>query len=307
MFRELNIPKKPFQTTPWVHTDPVLWRTNLCIFPKNSLIFAPSMYEFHGDKKRYFDMTFEVTKGHIIPFLAKEMDLQKPLDVLEIGCGEAGVLKAFTDDGHKAYGIELEESRLEFARQFMAEELSAGKVAFLNKDIYDVDVSVDIGHQFDLVILKDVIEHIPNQENFIPQLHKFLKPGGMVFYAFPPWYMPYGGHQQVLPGKLASKMPWYHLLPGPTYSWALKLFGVNASGIKTMHEIKSTGISIERFLKINKVNAFQSVASEFYLFNPIYQYKFGLKPRKQAKWVAATPFLRNFVTMGVYFLMGKTK
>lgn len=260
------------------------------------------MYEFHGDKKRYFDMTLQVTKEYIIPFLEKEINLGNPIDVLEIGCGEAGVLKAFTDMGHKAYGIELEESRTELARQFMADELTAGKVAFLNKDVYDVDVEKDIGHTFDLVILKDVIEHIPNQEKFIPQLHKFLKPGGKVFFAFPPWYMPYGGHQQVLPGKWASKLPWYHLLPGPTYPWMLKALGVNASGIRVMKEIKSTGISIERFKKINKSAGFGIVASKYYLFNPIYKYKFGINPKVQPAIISGIPILRNFITMGVYFL-----
>lgn len=260
------------------------------------------MYEFHGDKKRYFDMTFQVTKEYILPFLSEQIDFSKPLDVLEIGCGEAGVLKAFTDLGHSAFGIELEESRTELARQFMASELELGKVAFLNKDVYDVDVDKDIGKRFDLVILKDVIEHIPHQENFIPQLHKFLKPGGKVFFAFPPWYMPYGGHQQVLPGKMASKLPWYHLLPGVSYVWMMKLLGVNQSGIRTMLEIKSTGISIERFQKINKKAGFGIVSSKHYLFNPIYKYKFGITPRTQLRLISGIPFFRNFVTMGVYFL-----
>ena len=185
----------------------------------------------------------------------------------------------------------------------MAAELQDGKVAFLNKDIYDVDVQTDIGHTFDLVILKDVIEHIPNQEKFMPQLHKFLSPGGRVFFAFPPWRMPYGGHQQVLPGKLASRLPWYHLLPGPVYPWVLKLFGVNQSGIATMKEIRSTGISINRFLRIIRHADFQEVARRFYLFNPVYEYKFGVKPRRQNTLLAAIPWLRDWVTMGVYFVV----
>lgn len=263
------------------------------------------MYEFHGDKQHYFEMTRKVTEEYIIPFVNDKLPSSTPLDVLEIGCGEAGVLKAFTDAGHKTFGIELEEKRLEDARKFMSTELESGKVTFLNKDIYDVEAS-EIG-LFDLVILKDVIEHIPSQEKFIPQLHKFLKPGGMVFYAFPPWQMPYGGHQQVLHGKLASKTPWYHLLPGPLYKWALQLFGVNSSGIKTMFEIKSTGISIERFLKINSKSGFEVQKAAYYLFNPIYKYKFGFKPRKQAGIIAKIPVLRNFVTMGVYFLMRSVK
>ena len=261
------------------------------------------MYEFHGDKNRYFELTRKVTANHIIPFLKETGAWKEGMRVLEIGCGEAGVLKAFSDLGCQTFGIELEESRLGFARQFMQAELEAGKVDFLNKDIYDVDVHADIGQTFDLVILKDVIEHIPNQEKFMPQLHKFLSPGGSVFFAFPPWCMPYGGHQQVLPGKMASKMPWYHLLPGPVYPLALKLFGVNASGIRTMKEIRDTGISINRFLRICKKACFKEQARRFYLFNPVYEYKFGIKPRRQNAIIANIPWLRDFVTMGVYFVV----
>jgi len=261
------------------------------------------MYEFHGDKARYFELTRKVTEFHVIPFLNEKGIYREGIRVLEIGCGEAGVLKAFTDLGCTAFGIELEENRLEFARQFMQAEMQAGKVAFLNKDIYDVDVERDIGSTFDLVILKDVIEHIPDQEKFMPQLHKFLAPGGSIFFGFPPWCMPYGGHQQVLPGKLASRMPWYHLLPGPMYPMVLKLFGVNASGIKTMKEIRSTGISINRFLRICKKACFKEHARRFYLFNPVYEYKFGIKPRRQNTIIAAIPRFRDFVTMGVYFIL----
>ncbi|MFZ9754452.1 MAG: class I SAM-dependent methyltransferase, partial [Bacteroidia bacterium] len=175
------------------------------------------MYEFHGDKRYYFDMTKKVTVGHIIPFILDQKALAPGSRILEIGCGEAGVLQAFTDLGHTCVGIELEESRLEFARAFMAKELAEGQVSFLNKDIYDVNVQDDLGEGFDLILLKDVIEHIPDQARFMPQLHRFLKPGGRVFFAFPPWMMPYGGHQQVLPGKIASKLPYYHLLPGALY------------------------------------------------------------------------------------------
>jgi SAM-dependent methyltransferase len=265
------------------------------------------MYEFHGDKRRYFEMTQSVTRDFIIPFLSKTIDFSQPMRILEIGCGEAGVLKAFTDLGHQCLGIELEEYRLALARSFMDTELKNGSVSFLNKNIYDVDVNNDIGEKFDLVILKDVIEHIPNQEKFMPELIRFLKPGGRVFFAFPPWYMPYGGHQQVLHKKWAAKLPYYHLLPGITYRWFLKLLGVNESGIKTMYEIKSTGISIERFLRVCKASGLEIENKDFYLFNPIYKYKFNITPKKQLKLITHIPYLRNFLTMGVYYLAKPVK
>ena len=259
------------------------------------------MYEFHGDKKRYFDMTYRVTKEHIIPFLEQTMEIKPSMRVLEIGCGEAGVLKAFLERDCHCTGIELEESRIELAKGFLAEELAAGNVQFLNKNIYDVNPEVDLDGLYDLIILKDVIEHIPDQARFMPELLRFLQKGGTVFFAFPPWMMPYGGHQQVLPGKLASKLPFTHLLPGVLYPMLLKALGTPKSGVATMEDIRSTGISIERFERISRKSGFEIDNKQFYLFNPIYEHKFGLKPRRQWAWVSRVPFLRNFVTMGVYY------
>ena len=112
--------------------------------------------------------------------------------------------------------------------------------------------------------------------------------------------MPYGGHQQILPPKIASKLPYYHLLPGPLYPITMKLFGVNKSGIDFMLETKSTGISIERFNKIIRKSKFELLDEKFYLFNPIYEHKFGIKPRKQIGLISSIPWVRNFLTMGVY-------
>ena len=261
------------------------------------------MFEFHGDKGHYFELTRKVTEEYIYPYLELKGALKRKMKVLEIGCGEAGVLKHFASKGHEVFGIELEESRIELAKSFLADEVEAGTARFLNKDIYDVDVLKDIGHTFDLIILKDVIEHIPNQEKFIPEMKRYLSPGGFVFMAFPPWQMPYGGHQQVLHSKWASRIPYSHLLPGKLYPAFLKLCGVKPAAIETMLDIKSTGISIERFERIHRLNQYHIHHRQFYLFNPIYKFKFGIKPRKQVWPITQIPYLRNYLIMGAYYIL----
>ena len=248
-------------------------------------------------------MTYKVTVGHIIPFLQSNWSFPKDMQVLEIGCGEAGVLKAFTELGYQSTGIELEESRLEFAREFMKEELAAGKVQFLNKDIYDVVPDTDLGTKFDLIILKDVIEHIPDQARFMPQLHRFLKPGGKVFFAFPPWQMPFGGHQQLCRNKWLSKLPYYHLLPSFLYQSILTWF---KEPVADLMEIRDTRISIEKFEKIVRKTQYNIVANTHYLINPIYEYKFNVKPRIQFSFIKAIPWLRNYFTTCVYYLITPT-
>lgn len=261
------------------------------------------MYEFHKDKKRYFKIQREVTEDYIIPFLKDKMDLKQPINVLEIGCAEAGVLKAFTNLGHRTTGIELLPQRVENAKRFMEKELEEKKVNFIVRNIYDIDTEKDLPFKYDLVILKDVIEHIHEQYKFLAIVRNFLNPGGHIFFAFPPWQMPFGGHQQVCKNKFLSKLPYFHLLPKFLYKGVLSLFGETEKSIENLLEIKETGISIEYFEKLIKQSNFEVCKKQHFLFNPIYKYKFGINPRTQFTFLQKIPYLRNFFTMGVYYLV----
>ena len=261
------------------------------------------MYEFHADKDRYFDMQYRVTKEYIIPFLRKYAPGATWNRVLEIGCAEAGVLKAFLEEGAHCTGIELAEDRIANAERYHAAAMAEGRIEFVNRNIFDIDPVHDLGGTFDLVILKDVIEHIPGQAAFMAQLPMFLNKGGMVFFAFPPWQMPYGGHQQVCKNKWLSKWPYYHLLPAFLYKSILKAGGESDHTIQDLLEVKETGISIERFERCLRQNKLRIVGKQHYLFNPIYHYKFGVKPRRQLGVISHLRYVRNFFTTGVYYLV----
>ncbi len=261
------------------------------------------MFDFHSDKSTYFNYQYRTAKEYIIPFLEDSFELKADFKVLEIGCAEAGVLKAFLERGHECIGIELMKSRVKLAEQFLEEEVKAGDVRFIAKNIYDIDTEKDIGHKFDLVILKDVIEHIHNQELFIGKLKDFLTPNGKVFFGFPPWQMPFGGHQQISKVKFLSLLPYYHLLPMSVYKKILNLFGETEKRVNELIEIKETGISIERFEQIFKQEGYTQLRRQLFLFNPIYKYKFNLKPRRQFKLISSVPVLRNFMSTCAYYVI----
>lgn len=261
------------------------------------------MYEFHKDKERYFDMQYRVTKEYMLPFIREHAPGKKWNRVLEIGCAEAGVLKAFLEEGAFCTGIELSSYRTEMAEKFHAEALKEGRIEFINRNIFDIDPENDLGGRYDLVILKDVIEHIPGQKEFIHHLPAFLNEGGFIFFGFPPWQMPYGGHQQVCKNKLLSKLPYYHLLPASIYKGILKLGGESDHTIEELMEAKETGISIERFEDALKANKLEIAARKHFLFNPIYSYKFGVKPKKQFPLISKIPWIRNFFTTASYYLV----
>lgn len=263
------------------------------------------MYEFHRDKARYFNYQYLTARDYIIPFVELATPLRAGMRVLEIGCGEAGVLKAFLERGCECTGVDLAADRIELAREFLADYQDGSRVRFFSKNIYDADTAGDFGYRFDLIILKDVIEHIHDQARFMERMQDFLAPGGVVFFGFPPWQMPYGGHQQICDTRLLAALPYYHLLPARAYRFVLGLFEKKPVKIANLMEIHQTGISIERFERIVAGKGYRQLLRRYYLINPIYQYKFGIRPREQAIWIAKIPVLRNFFTTCMYYLIEK--
>ena len=257
------------------------------------------MFEFHKDRKRYFEIQSLNAEQYVIPFIEEKFSIKSGMRVLEIGCGEGGVLKAFSNKGCEGVGVEFDEPRIENAKLFMPEEVTTGKIRFVTKDIYKVDLEKDLAGLFDIIVLKDVIEHIHDQPKLIGWMKNFLKPGGIIFFGFPPWYMPFGGHQQMCNSKLA-KMPYIHLLPRRVYRWLLKK---KKEPVEALMEIRDTGISIERFEKICKKEGYKLLHKRHYFLNPIYKWKFGWKPRRQSVMIKAIPFVRNFFTTCVYYII----
>ncbi len=262
-------------------------------------------FEFHSDWNTYFNQQYENSKNYVLPFITAHKKVDSQSMILEIGCGEGGVLKAFTDLGCKVVGVDLSPDRVKMAEGFMQPEIDKGLARFIAKNIYDVDFEHDFARQFDVIILKDSIEHIPDQEKIIGHLKRYLATDGKIFFGFPPWYMPFGGHQQICRNKWLSKLPYYHLLPKFLYKAVVKAAGENEATVQELLEIKDTGISIERFERIVKKTGYDVVAKTHYLINPIYRYKFKLEPRKQFAWISAIPFFRNFLTTCVYYLIGE--
>ena len=262
------------------------------------------MFEFHLEKEKYFLQQQENATAYVIPFIEEVIKITPNMQVLEVGCAEAGVLKEFINRGCIGTGVELSESRANQAKQFLRYEIENKKASIISQNIYDDEFIQKFRGVFDLIILKDVIEHIHDQQKIISQLRQYLKPGGKIFFGFPPWYMPFGGHQQVCRNKLLSKLPYYHLFPNIIYKWLLNLGGEDKILIKDLLEVKETGISIERFEKCVHQAGLEIQARKYYLINPIYRYKFGWQPREQNIIIRNIPFVRNFFTTCMYYVVG---
>jgi 2-polyprenyl-3-methyl-5-hydroxy-6-metoxy-1,4-benzoquinol methylase len=257
------------------------------------------MQERHTNRKKYFEEQVITTEKYVIPFLKEFIQIDSNLEILEIGCGEGGNLKPFLDLGCPVTGVDLATGKIENGKKYFANHPNSGNIKLFAEDIY---ISQNLA-QYDLIIMRDVIEHIHDQNRFMNYVKKFLKPDGKIFLAFPPWYNPFGGHQQICESRLLSMLPYYHILPATLYKRILKLFGETENKIEGLLEIKTTGITIERFEKIVKNNGYSINSKRDYFINPNYEIKFGLKPRKGIPIISSIPVLRNFIITSVYYLI----
>jgi len=258
------------------------------------------MHERHTDRERYFREQAHTTARYVIPFIDSVMPVSSSLSVLEIGCGEGGNLIPFLDAGcSRIVGIDLSESKISNARKFYSTITGGEKVTFIAADIYD---SGSAG-TFDLVMMRDVLEHIHDQEKFLGFVKRFLNPGGVLFIGFPPWNNPFGGHQQMCDSRLLSKAPWIHLLPRGAYRRLLRMAGESPAKIDGLLEIKETGLNLGRFEGIIKKEGFLTLKKSLWFINPNFEVKFGLHPRRLPQFPGNIPGLRNFIATTGYYII----
>jgi SAM-dependent methyltransferase len=261
------------------------------------------MQERHKNRRQYFDEQALTTRAHVLPYIRQTMEVTAATRVFEIGCGEGGNLVPFLELGCQCIGVDLNQSKIDLGKQYLAETLKRANVELIVQDIYDS--SADRLGTFDLIILRDVIEHIHGQERFLTFVHKFLKPEGRIFFGFPPWRMPFGGHQQICSNKLLSKLPWFHLLPVPLYKGVLKAGGESDGIVEDLVEIKETGISIARFSETIERSGFRFEQKDLWFINPNYEIKFGLTPRPLPTLLGSIPWAKDFFATCCYALVRK--
>ena len=260
-----------------------------------------SMQARHLDRKRYFEDSAITSSLFYLPYIRKFHPIDSCSKILEIGCGEGGNLKPFANIGCRVFGVDMAQIRIEQARQFFSEEKLDGR--FESGDFLECPTPSE-EDKFDIAILHDVIEHVPDKIAFLSHIRKFLKEDGILFVAFPAWQMPFGGHQQICRNKIWSKVPFFHLIPNPLYRFILKrLAGEEEATIKELLYIKQCKCSIEKFEQVVKAEDLSIESRQLWFINPHYLQKFGLRPRKLCWSISHIPFFRNFCSTSCFYLL----
>ncbi len=230
------------------------------------------LMELHARTKRNFRMQYRLAIHTLIPWLDSLNVLRGNDAVCEIGCGEGGVVDAFAQRGASfALGTDIMGPLLDQISSPLAEKLGL-RVTFAHHDVIGAFIPDVWLHRFDVVVLRDVIEHLDNPEQALRNIHRLVAPGGTLLITFPPYASPFGGHQQLL-GTVAGSIPFVHLLPNAIFNAIVERGDpMNRDEVKRLRRIRC---SADRIMQAASSEGFDIIDEKYYGLRPVFRWKYG--------------------------------
>jgi len=203
-------------------------------------IFSPEDMQKHFDT--YVKVEISRDQFTIVQALTGLKDGGRLLD---LGCGFGSFVLAARQEGVEAYGVDIAQFDLEFARKRMDKELDQQQPqkVYLERDAQNTKLP---DRQFDVITAWNVLEHVPNYKKLIKEANRLLKEGGY-FIGVAPNYFSFRkeAHYQVW---------WFPLLPKRLGRIYLRLMGKDPSfldhsifyltNIGTLRALKKAGFKL---------------------------------------------------------------
>ncbi len=140
--------------------------------------YADQYFDNSATYRHYFDYAQAVTDLEYCPRIAR----MKPFignwqqkKVLEIGCAAGSTLELLKRQGASVRGVEISAQAVKIARTHYGLEV-------LHSPFYAGKFK---GEQFDILLLFDVLEHLPNPGAVLDDIRTLLAPGGIVVLTVP--------------------------------------------------------------------------------------------------------------------------
>jgi len=139
-----------------------------------------SGYNAHVLKKPYETYRFDCITKKILSALPKK----KGLKVLDVGCGTGeftfSVLSKILEKP-KLVGTDFSKGMIDVCKKNFPE------FSFKVMDIQDLTFK---DSTFDVVLSRQMLEHVPNPLKAVKEMHRVLKPGGTLILSTPSWFGP---------------------------------------------------------------------------------------------------------------------
>lgn len=248
----------------------------------------------------YFDYECLLGRVALVPWLRQHMNLAG-LRVGDFGCHQGGILQVLRDDCAIGSGVGFDLNRQAIATSPLQTDQN---VYVKEQDILTFDPQ---NYPFDLVLFRDSLEHIPPYFEALAKAEACLPSGGYIFVSFPPYYSPFGGHQQ-LATNWPKLFPYVHYLPESLFLKLLhcqdNAYMSRAEAIEDLQGIRQTRLTLGKLEKAARRLGLTLAARDLYLLRPAFKVRYGL-PIVKAGVLGQIPLVREVVVMGAYYLWRK--
>lgn len=245
--------------------------------------------------EKHFHEQVRFSQSYLVPFLQKQIADFERHRVLEIGCAEAGFLHVLAGMGMEAAGVELSPDRVRLAKAL------SPQLDVIVGDVTDPHLAEKMPQAFDLIVIREVIEHVVDRDALFVNLRALLADRGRVYITFPPRFSAFAGHQQ-MGRSLLRRLPYLHLWPEWLLRPAGRLLEEHDYLIEEVLHNYRIGLSVRGFEKLCRRYGFVFLRQDLFLIRPIYRQRFGWSPKK----IPSLPVVREFLATGCECLLQKT-
>jgi SAM-dependent methyltransferase len=252
--------------------------------------------------KYYWGYMYGLGNQVVVPYLKETGFFRKGDKVAEVGSAEGGVLAAFVEAGAtEPLGTDIVQERLDTG--ILINEIAGINIEFSNHNILGDSIPEEWNDKFDMVILRDVIEHLADTDYSLGAIRRIIKPGGHLYVTFPPYYSPFGAHQHTL-NNFWGKLPYIHWLPDSIFRLLIK--SGRKPDIEEVESLMEIKLSIKKFLAAAENNNYSIAMKDFFILRPVYKMKFGL-PTLRVPFFLNIPFINNLFTLEASYILRKEK
>ena len=250
--------------------------------------------KFKNWKDYYFEYQRTLASSYYIPFLTNNNVELKDKNILEIGCGNGGFISAFGQFSDYCMGFDLKDL-----------DWKKNNIKYRRLDVFDDKLVNQIDSKFDIIILRDVIEHLDNKQTdkLFKQIELLSNSKASVLITFPPFYSPFGLHQQVLLKSMLRFIPYLSLIPKDLIK-VLTEEDSNKNGVEELLSLYDSKKTISMFYKLINNHGYQIIDEKFFHIRPSHQIRYGLKTI-ESKLIWHIPIIRELLITGTIFLINK--
>jgi SAM-dependent methyltransferase len=253
----------------------------------------------------YWTYQFQLVTEYLVPRLRAWGVWSEGARVLDVGCGDGGASTALAEHGARVDGFDLDTRRVRGG----AERARARGIdlRLATADVTDSATLDDFAGPYDLILFRDVLEHIPDVDAALRNCRERLADGGGIVVIYPPYWSPYGGHQQILhpPKKLGvrwAKLPFVHWLGLRT--WRALARGVEGDDPEweEIETIRRACLTVHGLRRRARDHGLYVAHARRYLLRPTFRLRYGT-PVLGAGWLGALPGVRELLVTGSWELL----